>query len=126
MAKRILFLTFVIAISALAHGAPSVWKQMELGQTTSSRGTVKSVDFLGSEVWFKIETKNAFGDPMVANVTLCDLSGDVSPGSDEVRAALLKSKIELLQESRRDRKPIEYGTRGVWNSCVSFLRSLDS
>ena len=126
MAKRIVFLTFVIAISAFAHGAPSVWRQMELGQTKSSRGIVKSVDFLGSEVWFKVETKDAFGDPTVANVALCDLIGDISPGSDEVRAALLKSKIDMLHESRRDRKPIEFGTGSVWNSCVSFLRSLDS
>lgn len=126
MAKRILFLSFVIAISAFAHGAPSVWKQMEMGQTTSSRGIVKSVEFLGSEVWFKVETKNAFGDPTETKVPLCDLNNDKSPGSDEIRAALLKSKIEMLQESRRDRKPIEFGTRGVWDSCVSFLRSLDS
>jgi hypothetical protein len=126
MAKRILFLAFVVAISAFAHGAPSVWKQMETGQTTISRGIVKSVDLRGSEVWFKIETKDVFGDPTVGYVALCDLNSDKSPSSDEVRAALLKSKIDLLQESRRDRKPIEYGTRGIWDSCVSFLRTLES
>jgi hypothetical protein len=126
MAKRILFLGFVIAVSAFAHAAPGVWEQMEHGATTSSIGVVKAVDILGSEIYIKVETKDAFGDPTVRHDRLCSLKDGIDPQeSEEMRAVLFRAKLDVLQEARRNGKPIEYGTRGVWNSCVSFLRVLE-
>lgn len=127
MAKRILFFGFVIAISAFAHAAPGVWQQMENGITSSNRGVVKSVDIVGGEIYFKTESKDAFGDKVVREDRLCTWVDGIEPGeTDEMQAARYKAKLDIVQEARKSGKPIEFGTRGVWKSCVSFLRSLDS
>lgn len=126
MAKRFLFLGLVIAFSAFAHSAPGVWEQLEQGSINSTRGIVKSVEIQNSNIYFEIETKDAFGDPAIKKDRLCGLRDGSTHDSDEVRAALLKSKIEMLQDSRVQRKPIEFGTTGIWGTCVSVLRSVES
>lgn len=127
MAKRVLFFGFIVAISAFAHAAPSVWQQMEKGITTSNRGVVKSVDIVGGEIYFKTETQDAFGDKVIREDRLCTWVDGIQPGeTDQMQAALFKAKLDMVQDSRKSGKPIEFGTRGAWKSCVSFLRSLDS
>ncbi len=126
MAQRFLFLGLVVAFSAFAHSAPGVWQQLERGTVNTNRGIVKSVELQNSDIYFEIETKTAFGDPVIIKDRLCGLRDGSTHDSDEVRAALLKAKIEMLQESRTQKKMIEFGSGGMWSSCVSFLRSIDS
>lgn len=128
MSKRILFFGFLIAVSAFAHAAPGVWEQLQHGSVFSVRGIVKSIDIDGSEIHFRVETKDSFGDLEVRSDRLCKTSDGVEDNreSEEVRAALLKSKIDMLQDARRSGKPIEYSTKGPWKPCVSVLRSLES
>jgi hypothetical protein len=122
MAKRILFLGFIVAVSAIAHAAPGVWEKMQLEQTTVVRGVVKSVDLADSGISFTVKTRDAFGDDSEIELQLC--RPNVAE-SDEVRAALLKSKIDLLQEARRSGKSLEFGTGNPWARCVSTLRALE-
>jgi hypothetical protein len=124
MAKRILFLGLMIAASAFAHGAPGVWEKMQLEQITVVRGLVKSVDLGENGISFKVKTRDVFGDDSEVELHLC--SPNVGGQSEEIRAALLKSKIDMLQEARRTGKSIEFGTGNPWVHCVSTLRALES
>lgn len=125
MAKRILFLGFIFAISAVAHSAPGVWEQMQTGAVVSARGVVKSIDVVGGEVFFKAQARDAFGDPVMRDERLCGYNDGIGEPrqSEEIRAVMLKTRIEMLNEAQRTGKEIEFGTTGIWKSCVSFLRS---
>jgi len=126
MAKRMLFLGFIVAISAFAHAAPGVWEKMQLEQMTHIRGVVKSVELAGTDIGFTVKTKDAFGDDSEVEMRLCGIHDNQDNRvSEEVRAALLKSKIEVLEESRRTGKAIEFGAGNPWVRCVSTLRSLE-
>lgn len=124
MAKRLLFLGFIFAISAVAHSAPGVWEQMQSGSVNATRGIIKSVDLIGDEVYFKAESRNPFGDPVTRSEHLCGYNDGMGEArnADPIRAVSLKSKIDLLNEAQRTGKEIEFGTNGIWKSCVSFLR----
>lgn len=121
MSKRILFLVYLITASALAHSAPGVWERMQNGSTPSTRGVVTAVEMSDSQIYFKVETRDAFGDLVTRQESLCQ---EDFKESEEMRASLMKIKMEVLQESLKSGKPIEYGVRGPWKPCVISLRSL--
>ena len=124
MTKRILFLGFIITISALAQAAPGVWEQMKRGHSPRE-GVVKSVEISGSDITATIETEGPLGQKQIENQRLCRSTDgfDDNRESEEIRAALLKSKIEVLEDARRTGKPIAFSSEGPWSPCVSFLRS---
>ncbi len=129
MSKRILFLAFATALCTLpsAQAAPSVWEQMQHGSAASRRGIVKSVDLLGTEIYLKVEVKDALGDKIEKLERLCSTKdGYDSVETDIMAATLYKARLDLVNEARRTGKPIEFGNAGIWKSCISFLRPLES
>lgn len=123
MTKRIVFFLFIAIVSAFAHSAPTVWEQMQNQSSPAQRGVVKSVEILEKDVYFSIETKDAFGDKVVRKDQLCPV--EITQDSEQ-SAAIFKAKIEMLQEARRSQKPIEFASKGASQPCVSVLRALDT
>jgi hypothetical protein len=122
MGMRIAFLFLSLALAQTAQADLSVWEQMESGRLTASKGVVKSVDYRDLDVYVKIETAGPLGTTVENLTKLCR----DSDWSIDLRATLFKAKIEVLEDSRKRQVPVEFGTRGPFDSCLSFIRSTAS
>lgn len=113
-------MTLLILTLLHAPAQASVWSEMESGNLTAQTGVIKRVDSQGNEILLEIETTDAHGSPMTAIAKICTQN---HPGmTEEMRAIHYKMHLDQAIESRNGKTKVQFGTKGPWDSCLSFLK----
>lgn len=95
---------------------------MESGEATAQTGIVKDVRTEGADVIVVIESKDAFGSPRTSTAKFCNERPQEQ--TEALSAMQLKMRFDLAQEAKKTKSKMVFGTRGIWNGCLSFLRPL--
>ncbi len=118
--------TFSWTTWASGH-APSVWEQMQNGDTGSVRAQIEAVELSGAQVRVGYSTTGAL-DNGTQFTTLCeDLVGSSSGlatgvESDARRAAFLQERVALLKEALRSKEDVRLSLSGPWGNCLQTIR----
>ncbi len=113
-------LIYCTILSHTAFADPGVWEQLETGTANPEKGVVKSVEPQGIDLIVTIETKDKMGDTVQRSGKLCREPSTQWP--DIVQASVIRAKRDQLEEARKSKKTVEFGSTGPFNSCISFIK----
>lgn len=111
-------LLFLTLLQLPAHA--SVWSELENGEHNAQTGIIRQVDPQGNEILLEILTIDAHGSPVTTRAKICTQN---HPGmTEEMRAIHYKMQLDQAVESRNAKTKVQFGTKGPWDSCLSFLK----
>jgi hypothetical protein len=93
---------------------------MEQGELSAQTGIVKRVTPQGEDILVEIETTDAFGTSTTLHARVCRSESQGS--TDAMNAAHFQIKYSDINDARKSKEKIEFGTRGPFNTCLSFVR----
>lgn len=128
MPYRAILLSLMIGCSiAMADGfQPSVWQQMQEGQTSTVAAKIKTIEVLDHGVSISFAKKDGRRE-VTETAKLCDdfsTSGHDNAyfDSEERRAAFFRERMELIREAYKTGETVELAYRGPWNACLQSVR----
>ena len=103
-----------------APAQASVWSELENGKHTAQTGIIRQVDPQGNDILLEIQAIDPHGTPVTVNAKICTQN---YPGmTEEMRAIHYKMQLDQALESRNSKTKVQFGTKGPWDSCLSFLK----